>query len=126
MLPNAVGYRAAADSSFAALLARAFAASFPSARRVFFGRRLEAIFLSIFVLISQNRMSRLADRRSHLDLQIDLLAEQEVTTILRSLQRIQDHLGIQSPRTEEDEDRHLERTDVRQLVKELQQKLPEQ
>ena len=36
---------------------------------------LEAIFLSLFVLASQNRLARQADRRSHLDLQIDLLAE---------------------------------------------------
>jgi uncharacterized membrane protein len=40
---------------------------------------LEAIFLSIFVLISQNRMAHQADRRAHLDLQINLLAEQENT-----------------------------------------------
>ena len=44
---------------------------------------LEAIFLSIFVLISQNRMAHQADRRAHLDLQINLLAEQENTLMLR-------------------------------------------
>ena len=40
---------------------------------------LEAIFLSLFVLASQNRLSRQADKRAHLDLQIDLLAEREMT-----------------------------------------------
>ena len=40
---------------------------------------LEAIFLAIFVLMSQNRAARLADRRAHLDLQVDLLAERELT-----------------------------------------------
>ena len=49
---------------------------------------LEAIFLSMFVLMSQNRMSRQADKRAHLDLQIDLLAEQELTTILRMLRAL--------------------------------------
>ena len=38
---------------------------------------LEAIFLSIFVLISQNNLTRLSEQRAHLDLQINLLAEQE-------------------------------------------------
>jgi uncharacterized membrane protein len=38
---------------------------------------LEAIFLSIFVLINQNTLTRLSERRAHLDLQINLLAEQE-------------------------------------------------
>jgi uncharacterized membrane protein len=46
---------------------------------------LEAIFLSVFVLMSQNRMTRQADKRAHLDLQIYLLAEQELTTILHML-----------------------------------------
>jgi uncharacterized membrane protein len=43
---------------------------------------LEAIFLSLFILISQNRASRQADRRSHLDLQINLLAELESSKTL--------------------------------------------
>lgn len=43
---------------------------------------VEAIFLSTFVLISQNRMQALADRRAELNLQISLLAERETTAIL--------------------------------------------
>jgi uncharacterized membrane protein len=43
---------------------------------------LEAIFLSTFVLVSQNRQAAIADRRAELDLQINLLAEYEVTRIL--------------------------------------------
>src|SRR5215204_4078330 len=42
---------------------------------------VEAIFLSTFVLISQNRMQAQAERRAELDLQISLLAEHEVTQI---------------------------------------------
>src|SRR5262245_48795767 len=38
---------------------------------------LEAIFLSTFILISQNHEEHLARRRNHLDLQINLLSEQE-------------------------------------------------
>ena len=55
---------------------------------------LEAIFLSIWILISQNQMSRQADRREHLDLQINLLAEQESTATLRIVGRIAEHLGV--------------------------------
>jgi uncharacterized membrane protein len=49
---------------------------------------LEAIFLALFVLASQNRLSRQSDKRSHLDLQIDLLAEREMTAVLQLLQDI--------------------------------------
>ena len=58
---------------------------------------LEAIFLSTFVLIKQNRMSKRADQRAHLDLQINLLAEREMTLVLQMLQRISTRLGVRSP-----------------------------
>jgi uncharacterized membrane protein len=54
---------------------------------------LEAIFLTLFVLISQNRMTKEADRRTELDLQVNLLAEKETTMILRILNEISKHLG---------------------------------
>jgi uncharacterized membrane protein len=43
---------------------------------------VESIFLSTFILISQNRMQTLADKRSDLDLQVSLLAEHEVTRLI--------------------------------------------
>lgn len=43
---------------------------------------VEAIFLSTFILISQNAMSAAADRRADLDLQINLLAEHEITRLI--------------------------------------------
>lgn len=55
---------------------------------------LEAIFLSTFVLISQNRLSAEADKRAELDLHIGLLTEHELTRVLRMLDEIQDKLGI--------------------------------
>ena len=57
---------------------------------------LEAIFLSTFVLISQNRLSEDADRRAHLDLQIGLLTEHELTRVLQMLDAVQDKLGIEN------------------------------
>jgi uncharacterized membrane protein len=43
---------------------------------------VEAIFLSTFVLISQNRMNEKADKRAELNLQISLLAEHEITRLI--------------------------------------------
>jgi hypothetical protein len=57
---------------------------------------LEAIFLSTFILISQNRMSEQAERRADLDLHIDLLTEYEMTRVLQMLDAIQDKLGIEN------------------------------
>jgi uncharacterized membrane protein len=48
---------------------------------------LEGVLLSTFVLIKQNRMSQRADQRSHLDLQVNMLAEKEITKVLQ-LQRL--------------------------------------
>jgi uncharacterized membrane protein len=57
---------------------------------------LEAIFLSTFVLISQNRMSEQAEHRADLDLHIDLLAEYELTRVLQMLDTIQGKMGIEN------------------------------
>src|SRR4051794_24333562 len=56
---------------------------------------LEGVLLSTFVLIKQNRMSERADHRSHLDLQINLLAEKEVTKVLQLQRLICRRLGIE-------------------------------
>ena len=55
----------------------------------------EAVLLSTFVLIKQNRMSARSDRRNHLDLQINLLAEKEVTKVIQMLERISARLDIE-------------------------------
>ena len=55
---------------------------------------LEGVLLVTFVLIKQNRMAYLSDRRAHLDLQINLLAEREITHVLRLLQRVAERLEV--------------------------------
>src|SRR5688572_2180577 len=60
---------------------------------------VEAIFLSTFVLISQNRMAAAADKRADLDLQVSLLAEHEVTRIVTLVSAIAARMGV---RTEAD------------------------
>ena len=80
---------------------------------------LEAIFLALFVLASQNRLARQADKRAHLDLQIDLLAEREMTAVLRMLQDIASHLKIEGTLTA-DEIRDLAKeTDVHHLTQKM-------
>lgn len=81
---------------------------------------LEAIFLSTFVLVSQNRQAGLADRRSELDLQINLLAEYEMTRVLSMVDAIAKKLGVENCDTTELEE--LEK-DVapKELLEELEQ-----
>jgi len=69
---------------------------------------LEAIFLSTFVLISQNRLSAESDRRADLDLQIGLLTEHELTRVLQMLDAIQDKLGIVDHKNSELADLEME------------------
>jgi uncharacterized membrane protein len=57
---------------------------------------VEAIFLSTFVLISQNRMAAAADKRADLDLQISLLAEHEITKLTMLVSDIALKLGVGS------------------------------
>ena len=55
---------------------------------------VEAIFLSTFILISQNRLNALAERRADLDLHISLLAEHEITKILQLVSQLAERAGI--------------------------------
>jgi len=82
---------------------------------------LEAIFLALLVLKSQNRMTKEADKRAHIDLQINMLAEQEGTKILNMIQRIGKHLGLEEEIDEAMEQLSQE-TDVNQVAKTLDQK----
>ena len=81
---------------------------------------LEAIVLTLFVLASQKRLTQDADRRAHLDLQVNLLAEQEMTLVLQMLREICEHLGlhdtIQSPKFME----LVKRTDVGELAEHVE------
>lgn len=62
---------------------------------------VEAIFLSTFVLISQNRMAEEADKRADLDLQVSLLSEHEVTRLITLVTRIAEKLDIEESRDPE-------------------------
>ncbi len=80
---------------------------------------LEAIFLSSFILISQNYELRISDRRNQLDLQINLLTEQENTKMIQMLERIAKKVGAD---TADPEVRILEQaTDPEKLIAQIEQ-----
>ncbi len=85
---------------------------------------LEAIFLSIFVLMSQNRAARLADRRAHLDLQVDLLAERELTAMLHMLRALCAKEKVVLDDVGTDVNDLLEETDITEVASNLDEKLP--
>lgn len=89
-----------------------------------FAVSLEAIFLSLFILMSQNRASRQADQRAHLDLQINLLAELESTRILGMLKALCDHHGLDVGHNPEIQ-QLAQPTEPKTLVSELKHRLPE-
>jgi uncharacterized membrane protein len=68
---------------------------------------MEAIFLSTFVLISQNSLGKETERITDLNLQTGLLTEHELTRVLQMLRAIQDKIGITN-----DEDRNLADEDL--------------
>jgi uncharacterized membrane protein len=69
---------------------------------------LEAIFLSTFVLITQNRLGDEVEHRADLDLHIGLLAEHELTRVLQMLDAIQEKLGVENHAASELADLEME------------------
>jgi uncharacterized membrane protein len=86
----------------------------------------EAIFLTMFVLMKQNRMARRADHRAHVNLQIDLLAEKEVTKVLQVLTLICERLGIQEPLRDREAREMREVTSVDTLSRQIRDRMPEE
>src|SRR3954454_24652624 len=62
---------------------------------------VEAIFLSTFILITQNRMAASADRRAELDVQISLLAEAEITKLVELVSEIAARMDVPAAQLEE-------------------------
>lgn len=85
---------------------------------------VEAVLLSTFVLMKQNRMQRRTEQRDQLNLQIDLLAEKEVTKILQVLRLICRRVGV----SEADLDKELEEmtrmTSVDHLAERIKNEMP--
>ena len=82
---------------------------------------LEGVLIATFVLITQNRMNLQSDRRDRLNLQVDMLAEQEMTLVLRMLKRIADHIGVPPEDSDAEKAKKLaEETNVFDLMQQLE------
>lgn len=85
----------------------------------------EAIVLTSIVLISQSDLRRLTDLRAHLDLQVNILAEQELTAILGLLNQICRRLDIDVESTEPEVEVLAKETDLETIATVLEQTLEE-
>lgn len=84
---------------------------------------LEGVLLSTFVLIKQNRMSQRSDQRNHLDLQINLLAEKEITKVLQLQRLICRRLEIAEAEADPDIEELSTNTAVDHLARVLDEKM---
>lgn len=84
---------------------------------------LEGVTLTAFVLIRQNRMSMRADRRNHLQLQINLLSEQEVTKVIQMLERMSQQMGIEAEVTDLESKELAADTPIEGIANELREHL---
>lgn len=85
----------------------------------------EAMLLTIFVLSKQNRLGHRADRRAHLDLQVNLLSEKEITAALQMLTLVSERLGIDPQHADPEITEMQGSTAVEELARDLHEKLPD-
>jgi uncharacterized membrane protein len=86
---------------------------------------IEFIFLTTFVLMNQNLQSRREEQWAHLNLQLAMLAEHEVTKNMQMLHMICKHLGIEQPTGDNEVKELAQATPVTTLVEEIANKLGE-
>jgi uncharacterized membrane protein len=84
----------------------------------------ESVILALFILIIQNRMTRMADRRAHLSLQISILAEQELTVMLNMQRSLISHLGVPTEVPDDRAAQLVSDVDVGDLADKLDRGLP--
>ena len=85
---------------------------------------VEAVFLASFILMRQNRMTKRADQRDHLMLQLTMLVEQEVTKLLQIQRKIAGHLGLEDVIRDESAKALSKTTSVDHVVQTLKEKIP--
>jgi uncharacterized membrane protein len=85
---------------------------------------VEAVLLVAFVLMKQNRMSTMADRRGHLDLQVNLLTERETSRALQLLQKLCEKHGIKDALRDPETQELAQTTEVEHVIDELRRRLP--
>lgn len=82
---------------------------------------LEAIILTLIVLMSQNRQSFISSLREEIDMQVNLTAEREITKILQLIGKIAEKQGIKI--TDEDYDEMIKDIEVSYIERKLERQL---
>jgi uncharacterized membrane protein len=85
---------------------------------------IEAVILSSFILMRQNRMMRRGERRDHLNLQVDLLAEKEITKVLQMVRAICGQMGLKDIIDDREIRELSQNTSIESLSKTLEERLP--
>ena len=85
---------------------------------------VEAVILSSFILMRQNRMMRRGELRDHLNLQVDMMAEKEITTVLRMVRAVCAHLGLDTIAADKEIRELSQTTSIESLSERLEEKLP--
>ncbi|MBI2817575.1 MAG: DUF1003 domain-containing protein [Acidobacteria bacterium] len=85
---------------------------------------MEAVLLSTFVLMKQNRMARRTEEREQLHLQIAMLSERESTKILQMLRAVCSRLEIEPPSEDKEAEELSQTTAVDQVMENLRERLP--
>ena len=85
---------------------------------------MEAVILSSFILMRQNRMMRRGELRDHLNLQVDLLAEKEITKVLQMVRAICGHMGLQDIIVDKEIRELSQTTSIESLSQTLEDRLP--
>lgn len=80
---------------------------------------LEAIFLSVIVLISQNRAGKIAEIREKIDLAVNTRAENQITKIINMIDEIHDHLGL-NPKDDAELKEMKKRIDLEKIEKRIE------
>ena len=84
----------------------------------------EAIMLSSFVLMRQSRMARRADERDHLELQVLLLTEKEITAVLSLCRSIAHHIGLRDEAAQPAVAKLSEETPIDEMAQTIRENLP--
>ena len=87
---------------------------------------VEAVVLSSFILMRQNRMSKRAERRDHLNVQVDLISEKEITKLLQMVRAICERMGLKHIADDKELKEFSQTTSVETLTQRLEDTLPDE
>jgi uncharacterized membrane protein len=85
---------------------------------------VEAVVLSSFILMRQNRMMRRGEHRDHLNLQVTLLAEKEITKVLQMVRAICGRMGLENIAADKEIRELSQNTSIESLSQTLKERLP--